>query len=101
MFQFAFIKAIVRKFGTGWTIGFTSGRDKYPTAVYNCPFCGQLVPHVAQHQGFGGVAPKAGCACKEPVPYPVNEEKFAVHLLAKPKWHDGELPPSHFIDTWA
>ena len=91
---------IVRKFGVGWSIGFTSGRDKFPTATYRCPFCDQVVPHVAQHQGFCGIPPKAGCNCKDPVPYPVNDEAFAQHLLKKPIWNDSNFTPTKFIDTW-
>jgi len=94
-------KTLAELFGEGWHVGFTSGRDKFPTATYHCPFCHQVTPFVAQHNGFNGIPPKFAC-CKDSVPYPVNDETFAAHLLKKPIWDNSDPRErrTRFIDTW-
>jgi hypothetical protein len=94
-------KTLAELFAVGWHIGFTSGRDKYPTATYHCAFCHHVTPFVANHRGFCGIAPKVQC-CKDAIAFPTNDPQFAEHLHKKPIWDDSDPRErnTRFIDTW-
>lgn len=77
--------------------------QQFPVIDFKCPFCGQEYNWVSNAHGFLGVAPVAPFCCDarkaRPIPYPVSDEKFRVHLFSSATLNYGK-EQHKFLDTW-